>query len=53
MKGTIHEMGTFAKKHCTQFISTHSHLHVLLDGDRGGAGAVLERRDGGDDSCFV
>jgi len=28
-------------------------LHVLLDGDRGGAGAVLELRDGGDDSCFV
>ena len=25
-------------------------LHVLLDGDGGGAGAVLEFRDGGDDS---
>ena len=28
-------------------------LHVLLDGDGGGAGTVLELRDGGDDSCFV
>ena len=28
-------------------------LHVLLDGDGGGAGAVLELRDGGDDSGFV
>jgi hypothetical protein len=26
---------------------------VLLDGDGGGASAVLELRDGGDDSCFV
>ena len=28
-------------------------LHVLLDGDGGGSSAVLELRDGGDDSCFV
>ena len=28
-------------------------LHVLLDGDGGGAGAVLELGDGFDDSCFV
>ena len=28
-------------------------LHVLLDGDGGGSRAVLELRDGGDDSCFV
>ena len=28
-------------------------LHVLLDGDGGAAGAVLELRDGGEDSCFV
>jgi hypothetical protein len=26
---------------------------MLLDGDGGGAGAVLELRDGFDDSCFV
>jgi hypothetical protein len=26
---------------------------VLLDGDGGGSRAVLELRDGGDDSCFV
>ena len=28
-------------------------LHVLFDGDGGRAGAVLELRDGFDDSCFV
>jgi len=28
-------------------------LHVLLDGNGGGAGAVLELRDGCEDSCFV
>ena len=28
-------------------------LHVLLDGDGGGAGAVLELSDGSDDSSFV
>ena len=32
---------------------THLSLHVLLDGDGGGTGAVLELRDGFDDSCFV
>ena len=31
----------------------HVGLHVLLDGDRGGAGAVLELGDGSDDSSFV
>ncbi len=30
-----------------------SHLHVLLDGNGGGAGAVLDLRDGDNDSCFV
>ena len=28
-------------------------LDVLLDGLTGGAGTVLEVRDGGDNSCFV
>ena len=31
----------------------HLGLHVLLDGDGGGSSAVLELRDGFDDSCFV
>ena len=34
-------------------VGGHVGLHVLLDGDGGGAGAVLELRDGFDDSCFV
>ena len=32
---------------------THLGLHVLLDSLHGGTGAVLELRDGLDDSCFV
>ena len=31
----------------------HVGLHMLLDGNGGGTGAVLELRDGFDDSCFV
>ena len=35
------------------FVGGEVGLHVLLDGDGGGSGAVLELRDGGEDSCFV
>jgi hypothetical protein len=34
-------------------VGGHVGLHVLLDGNGGGAGPILELRDGFDDSCFV